>query len=260
MKVIIIGTGNVATVLGKRIQQAGHSIAGIFGRNQEHACQLAALLDTEAFDLDRLHPSAAIDIYIMAVSDSALYELPKAFRLKDRLVVHTAGSVPMDVLKGCSSSYGVLYPLQSLRRELDALTSIPLLIDANSHDSKQTLLRFARTLSEQVSEADDLQRMKLHVAAVITSNFTNHLYALAEDYCKKEGLDFGLLHPLIIETAQRTRLFSPAQMQTGPAIRKDNITIDHHLSLLQEHPALQQLYRQLTESIKQLSQPASERK
>lgn len=235
MNVGIIGTGNVATVLGKKIQQAGHTVNLVNARG----------------GLDTIDKTA--DMYIVAVSDSALYELP--LRLGDKLVVHTAGSVSKDVLQPVSSSYGVLYPLQSLRKELEPVTAIPLLIDANNDAGFQALKTFAATISEQVDRADDAQRMKLHVAAVVASNFTNHLYALAENYCKKEDLDFSLLYPLILETARRIQLFSPAQMQTGPAVRNDEATITRHLSLLQAYPALQQLYRDLTDSIK-----SSERK
>lgn len=250
MKVVIIGTGNVATVLGKRIRLAGHIITQVYGRNNDHATTLAKELGAAACSSwEDLTPSA--DIYIVALSDAALNELPGEFNMGDKLVVHTAGSVSKDVLKNNSSCYGILYPLQSLRKELDTLTAIPLLIDASNDHSKQLLLSFAKTISDQVSEADDQQRMKLHVAAVVASNFTNHLYTLAETYCKKENLDFSLLYPLILETAQRIQLFSPARMQTGPAARNDEATIAGHLSLLQSYPALQQLYRQLTESIQE---------
>ncbi len=35
MKVVIIGAGNVATVLGKKILEAGHEILQVVGRNLE---------------------------------------------------------------------------------------------------------------------------------------------------------------------------------------------------------------------------------
>ncbi|MEJ0101166.1 MAG: DUF2520 domain-containing protein [Bacteroidota bacterium] len=44
------------------------------------------------------------------------------------------------------------------------------------------------------------ERVKLHVAAIFVSNFTNYLYILAEEYCRREGIDFKLLQPLIEET------------------------------------------------------------
>jgi hypothetical protein len=77
-----------------------------------------------------------------------------------------------------------------------------------------------------VARSTDDHRNRIHVAAVIVGNFTNYLYALAEDYCKKENLDFHSLYPLIIETAQRMKNSSPSDVQTCPAMRHDNETID----------------------------------
>jgi F420-dependent methylenetetrahydromethanopterin dehydrogenase len=87
------------------------------------------------------------------------------------------------------------------------------------------------------------------VAAVVVSNFTNHLYVLAEDFCKKEEVDFALLAPLIKETAERIVHFSPAAVQTGPAARNDIFTIDKHLLILSDHPQLKNMYIKLTDSI-----------
>ena len=41
MKVVIVGSGNVATVLGKVIHNAGHEIVQILSRNENHAKALA---------------------------------------------------------------------------------------------------------------------------------------------------------------------------------------------------------------------------
>jgi predicted short-subunit dehydrogenase-like oxidoreductase (DUF2520 family) len=159
--------------------------------------------------------------------------------------------VPADVLRNCSSNYGVLYPLQSLREELDPVTEVPLLTYGNNDHSKKMILDFAGSVSSYVQEADDDKRMKLHLAAVISSNFTNHLYTLAENYCKQEGLDFRLLYPLIDETARRIHDFSPTAVQTGPAARNDEVTINKHLQLLGSHQALRDLYILLTKSIRE---------
>ena len=83
----------------------------------------------------------------------------------------------------------------------------------------------------------------------LVSNFTNHLYAVTDEFCQKENLDFNLLFPLIKETAERIKDFSPKDVQTGPAIRNDVFTLDKHLRLLSAHPKLKYLYLKLTDSI-----------
>ena len=100
-------------------------------------------------------------------------------------------------------------------------------------------------------QANDDDRLKLHVAAVIVSNFTNHLYVLAAEYCIKEGLDFKQLLPLIEETSLRIKTSSPKEAQTGPALRHDKETIQKHLELLKGYPQLKNIYLLMTESIQQ---------
>ncbi len=104
-------------------------------------------------------------------------------------------------------------------------------------------------MSKTIQKADDEERLKLHVAAVIVSNFSNHLYVLANDYCNAEGLDFNLLASLITETADRINRFLPRDVQTGPALRNDIITLDKHLRVLSPYPKLKYIYLKMTDSI-----------
>ncbi|MCW3092289.1 MAG: hypothetical protein JWP81_3358 [Ferruginibacter sp.] len=249
MRIVIIGAGNVASVFGRLIKRANHEIIQVYSRDIIHAQSLANELNC-AFedDLNRLDMSA--DMYIVAIVDSALPGIYELFHVGDKLIVHTAGSVSKDVLKMVSLNYGVIYPLQSLRKDNpDLQLTIPLLIDGNSEAAFSTIKQFALTISPIVSRIDDEQRLKLHVAAVIVNNFTNYLYTLAANYCKKENIDFKMLQPLIEETALRIRDHAPGNMQTGPAARKDIATLNNHLLLLSKHPELKKMYLRMTDSI-----------
>lgn len=248
MRVVIIGSGNVATVMGRLLKKSGHEIIRVVSRNPDHARILASELQCPFSDNNSTVDNTA-DIYLVAVNDSALYELNKSFTVGTKLILHTAGSVPKDVLKDISVNYGVIYPLQSLRKEMEYTEDIPFLIDGNSEETLTVTEDFARTLSGKVAKASDEERLKLHVAAVVVSNFTNHLYALAEEFCKKEHVDFNLLAPLIKETAVRVETHSPATVQTGPAMRNDVFTLDKHLRLLSNYPRLKYIYLKLTDSI-----------
>ncbi|MDP4130223.1 MAG: DUF2520 domain-containing protein, partial [Bacteroidota bacterium] len=169
----------------------------------------------------------------------------------DSFVTHTAGAVPLHILGNISNRYGVLYPLQSFRKELETVPAFPLLIDANKPLNLQELNTFATSLSNTVITADDETRLKYHAGAVIVNNFTNHLFTLAEDWCKKEGIAFSLLQPLIQETFNRIARYSPAGLQTGPAVRNDTQTIDKHRQILNQYPGLLQLYDAFTTNIQQ---------
>lgn len=246
--IVIIGTGNTATVLGRKLQRAGHSIVQVAGRTPAQVASLAAELGASPCHHPRdVRPDASF--YLLAVSDNALPGIQAQWSLPNRLTAHTAGAVSIDVLKGMADAYGVFYPLQSLRKEVPQIPDIPLLTDGNSDASKEKLRAIAQSISPWVDTANDAQRMQLHLAAVLVNNFTNHLYALAENFCNHHGLSFHYLLPLIKETAGRLEAYSPQQVQTGPAIRNDSGTIRRHLALLENDAPLKEVYEVMTKSI-----------
>lgn len=243
-----MGSGNVATVIGGKLQEAGHQIVQVFSRQPEHAMRLAKELQCgHVSRWNDIYRNA--DLYIAALSDDALRTLDAEITLPDRLVVHTSGAVPKEVLLKVSANSGVLYPLQSLRKELRPYPGIPILVDANQPADLERVFSVARSISGQVEAADNDTRLKLHVAAVLVNNFTNHLYVLAEEYCRKEGADFNMLLPLIRETADRLSRIPPGDAQTGPAIRGDEATIKRHLELIGNYKDIKEVYTLITRQI-----------
>jgi predicted short-subunit dehydrogenase-like oxidoreductase (DUF2520 family) len=248
----MLGAGHVATVLAKQTTLAGHTIIQVYSRQWEKAHQLAS--QTGAYAIDRFEQIAEnADLYIVALADAGVEQLAQSWKTNHGLVVHTAGALPMEALAGVSPHYGVLYPLQSLRASLPIPSHIPWLIDANTLENKETLWAFAKSLGGTVAIVGNEARLRLHVAAVIVNNFGNHLLHLAEIFCQQEGIDFGLLYPIIAETTHRLQFAPPSAVQTGPAIRRDNQTIQTHLALLKNHDALLHLYQTFTSSIQQLN-------
>jgi len=252
MQVVLIGSGNTGTVLGRKIKEEGHEILQVWSRELSHAKPLAEELNANPeVSLKNLRSA---DIYIIAVPDDAIPNVAAQLDLHNRLVVHTAGSVSKDVLQKASRNYGVLYPLQSLRKEIPVIPEIPFLVDGNTNDDLTLIYDFAETISKRVTVANDEQRKKLHLSAVIVSNFSNHLFAIAEEYCKKTKSDFSLLYPLINEIAHRIEFESPSKLQTGPAIRNDVETLRNHEELLKDYPEIKDLYSTFTKSIQRLYQ------
>lgn len=248
MRIAFIGAGNVATVLARLLQQAGNTITGIYSASQTSAQKLGDELGVaQAGTLDNIDTSA--EVYIIAVADNAIASICKTLKLPGKIVLHTSGSTPQQVLATVSADYGVMYPLQSIRKEAAHQPEIPFLINASNAEVLQKIKLLAAGISTMVEEADDSKRLALHLAAVMVSNFTNFLYTLASDYCAAQQVEFKTLVPLIKEVAGRTALYNPAVMQTGPASRGDSMTIEKHLQLLQGYPLQQAVYTSLTNSI-----------
>jgi predicted short-subunit dehydrogenase-like oxidoreductase (DUF2520 family) len=250
MKVVIIGSGNVATVMGSRIAAAGHTILQVVGRREEPAALLAA--EWGCGSTTRWEAvNREADIYIVSISDKALPGLGDLLQLPGRLVVHTAGAVAGNVLQNVSARCGVLYPLQSLRSGIRPFPEFPLLIMANQLQDLPVIEAFARTIASQVREMDDVTRLKLHVAAILVNNFPNFLYTQASVFCAAEKLDFSLLLPLVRETTDRMTAYPPQDVQTGPAVRGDGSTIQQHLKILNNYQDITELYRLFTIQIEQ---------
>jgi len=223
----------------------------VVSRNAAAASELAYEWDTESANYMSLINKQA-DVYVIAVSDNALAEVVADLKLPGKVAAHTAGSVSKEVLKTVTDHYGVFYPLQSMRKDISYLPDIPIYFEASDEKAAGILRNLAGSISSKPPGiADGEDRLKLHVAAVIVNNFTNHLYALAEQFCLKEKIDFRQLMPLIEETVHRLKTSSPADTQTGPAVRNDADTLQKHLDILKDHPHLKKVYSFLTESIKQ---------
>ncbi|MBR4192077.1 MAG: NAD(P)-binding domain-containing protein, partial [Prevotella sp.] len=70
MRIVIIGSGNLATQLSLALHDAGKDIVQVFSRTADHAKCLADKLGcTYTSDINAISPDA--DIYIISVKDDA---------------------------------------------------------------------------------------------------------------------------------------------------------------------------------------------
>ena len=250
-KIVFIGAGNLATCLSLALKEKGYCICQVFSRTENSARTLAEKLGCVwTTRIQEIQQDA--DLYLFSVKDSALQQLIETIPPNNGIWAHTAGSMPIDIFPATNNRCGVFYPLQTFSKERSVdFTEIPIFLEAREANVYAFLNKIARALSHNVIEATSLQRQYLHIAAVFACNFTNHLYAIAENILSIHGLDFKALIPLILETAQKTRAYHPIDAQTGPAVRYDENVINKHLSLLSDAPVLQTLYKELSQHIHQ---------
>jgi predicted short-subunit dehydrogenase-like oxidoreductase (DUF2520 family) len=248
LRVILIGSGNVATNLAYALLSADAEIIQVYSRKEANAKILAKKVKAKVItDLSKIDKRPAL--IIIAVKDDAIEAVTKKIKVADGIVVHTSGSVPMDVLKKFDQ-YGVLYPLQTFSKTRIAdFSNVPMCIEGSDISTLQSLTTVAETLSDCVYNLDSKQRQAAHLAAVFANNFTNHLYAVSEDLLNEHKLPFDLIRPLIDETAVKVMDISPASAQTGPAVRNDQTVMKNHLALLKKHPELKKLYSEFSTGI-----------
>ena len=261
LKIVLLGAGNVGFHLGKILSenaaQKGEvtiEVIQVFSRKITKAKRLGKIIKSD-FTQKINKTSTQGDLYILAIPDRAIEKVAAELSTvipSSKLVVHTSGATPSTVLKPYFKNYGIFYPLQtfSVARSVD-FENIPICVDSNLKKHRLFLEKLAFRISKNVHQINDKERAILHVAAVFVNNFSNNLFVLGEKITTKESLPFDILKPLIQETIEKIIHHSPTDMQTGPAKRGDDTTLNQHLFYLEKNfPDLVEVYQTMTNSIK----------
>ena len=226
-RTVLIGAGNVASFLKENII-GPFEVLAVGGRSRSHPIPKDA------------------DIYIISVSDKAISAVAEELKDVNGLVVHTAGSVPMDVLP--QTRRGVFYPLQTITKGRKLMPShVPFYIEANRECDLDLLRTLAETMGSSAMPMDSHHRRYLHLAAVFCCNFVNRLYGITAELLAEQDIPFNVMLPLIHETADKMDELMPRDAQTGPAVRWDEEVMSQQMSLLDDER--RQLYQLLSKSI-----------
>ncbi len=247
--VVIVGAGNVATHIARHLHNEGFRIEQVFSRTEAKAKTLANTVCARPISDLRLIDKSA-DFYIISVKDDAIAEVLPSLACVRGLVLHTSGSVGIDVFNNKQiSRYGVLYPLQtfSIKRKI-SFSEIPLFVEGNNDTVLEEVMCFAQYFSDHITYTTSEQRRQIHLAAVFANNFSNHMFVLAGEVLKKAGVPFDVLFPIINETAQKVTKMPPIDAQTGPAVRYDKTVMNKHLSLL-DNLKNKEIYVKISENI-----------
>ncbi len=252
MRITLIGAGRVATQLAKALHTQ-HQIVQVYSRNLQHAQRVADKVHTQAINqVEQLNSQT--DLVIIAVSDQAIEPIIQSIKvyLPQCLIVHTSGSTALSIIEHHHKRAGVFYPLQtfSFEREVN-WSETPLFVEASQQQDVELLTTLANSLSNNVYQYSSKQRQTLHLAAVFACNFSNYCYDMAQQIVDAEQVDFSLLYPLILETAEKATHNNPQQMQTGPAMRGDQNILNLHTQLLAafNRADLAQVYALMSEGI-----------
>lgn len=251
LSIVLIGAGNVATHLGIAFHESGCKIKMVYSKTKESAKQLAENIGCP-YTTDIASIDNDADIYIVSLKDSVLeYILPQLVKCNNQaLFVHTAGSVSIDIWKGLTQRYGVLYPMQTFSKQRKVnFNNVHFFIEANTNEDTELLIKTASLISQHVFKASSEQRKYLHISAVFACNFTNHMYSICESLLSSHGLPFSSMLPLIEETSEKVHYLSPVLAQTGPAQRNDTNIMESHINMLKEKPEIAELYKLISKSI-----------
>ncbi len=255
LKICFIGCGRLATQLSSAMHSAGFHIVQVYSQTEASASRMAETLHC-AYTTQAEAITTEADLYICALKDSVISKVldQTGKRLSGKILAHTAGSIPMNVLRKYSDEIGVFYPLQTFSKDKKVdFSKVPFLIEGSTSNVEFTLKEVASQLSTHIYNVSSEDREKVHLAAVFVSNFANHAYALGAKLVENFGLPFSVLLPLIDETAEKVHHLSPIEAQSGPAVRGDENVMEKHRAMLEENSMERKVYDIMSESIQELA-------
>ncbi len=231
--IVLIGTGNLASSLLPSFVKSDINVLQLIGRNSKTTKELANLNDVPFnTEIELINKNA--DAYILCVQDNQIEKL--AQQLGDILtdnqwIVHCSGVMHSTIIKHRLA--GSFYPFNTFIKGIQTdISQTPILIDSSTKAFRKVLIELGSSISKKTIYIPDEKRAQLHLAAVLSHNFSNYLISRAENLLEKNEMDRALLQPLLEQMIRALQVQSAARNQTGPAIRGDVITIEKHLSML----------------------------
>lgn len=263
--IAVIGLGRVGPVLSRALHAAGYAIVAVSSRDSRKAAMIAAAVGAAA--MSPRDAVRAADLVLLTISDDALglvaRELAAAGAWQPgRYVVHASGASPASVLSPAAAAgaqVGAFHPLAAIATP-DMSLPPGLAFGIEAELPLWDMLRdMALALDGQPLRLAPDDKTLYHAAAVIASNYTVTLAALATQLLERLGAtpehSLHALLPLMRTTLDNLERQGLPDALTGPLIRGDVGTVQRHLRALdQAAPNVAALYRCLAHGTLPLAQ------
>ncbi len=244
-----IGAGKVAAAFCSELYNSGYKIVSIVSKTGDSCRQLAGSCKASWSVATEFKEDTGL--ILIAVPDDRIETVAAGIKCSENTVIaHTAGSVGLDVFHHRHRHVGVIYPLQtfSAGRNIE-FSKIPFFIEGSDSAATSLLCGLVESFGAKAHFTDAKNRRLLHLSAVFVNNFVNHMLVSGKTIASMAGFEFEVLIPLLNETVMKAVINGPENSQTGPAVRSDHETIRSHIKLLSFSPDLQNIYREVTDSI-----------
>jgi predicted short-subunit dehydrogenase-like oxidoreductase (DUF2520 family) len=230
LKYGVVGSGNLATHLAKRMTECGYSIDFIHSRDRKSGRKISK--ECHSRFVTEI-PVADVNSFLLFIctSDASIQGLFKEYEIKGYFLIHCSGMLPL--LKSRKTLTGVFYPVQTFAKKQEAeWKGITICVESKNVKLEKLLLQLGKKLSGKTMLLSSEKRAYLHLAAVFANNFVNANYTMAMEVLKSQNIPYSLLEGLILQTARNATNMKPSEVQTGPAKRHDILTIKAHQQLL----------------------------
>ncbi len=247
----IVGTGNVAFHFAKAIQESRYHLNSVHGRTPQQAEAFVKDTNIQAPYSGGNKHSFEGNLVLICVPDEVIPAVLEQHRFSPgSIVIHCSGATDLGPFREANiSKYGVVYPYQTLTAGMGlSMKEVPLYIEGGTSEDLAAIQNMASSLSDLVRSVDSAQRLRLHLAGVFATNFSNAMFHIAEELLHEVGEDFQAVHHLITAATQKALIIGPHKAQTGPAVRGDTITIEKHLNSMSDE-ALKEIYQVISKRI-----------
>lgn len=248
----IIGTGRMAFALMNALSHFGYQVSSVVGRNTDKLSQFKNQFNVNAVKLDSNFSSKA-DVVFLAVSDDAISDVAGILGTGDgNILVHTSGAQDVDILQVAEKKgwkVASFHPLQTIPEdaEPEIFRDVYISLCGNT-ETCLVLSKIAKSIGAHPYDVSSAEKQKLHVAAVLTSNYMAALVKAAETFLDNPTIKTEqLLGPLMEKSLREILQKGPDKALTGPISRGDIKTIDKHLQIIKKtnQQDLYELYKTL---------------
>lgn len=256
MRIGFVGAGAVAHALAVAFDQAGEQIVAIASRDVTSAERLASRVAHGIPVSTAQDVIAHADVVFLTVPDEAIQSVCASVTwTPEHTVLHCSGALSLDVLtaaRQAGARVGSFHPLQSFSGdENDATRFVGVTIGIEADDQiTETLHHLATAIGSRPLMLHPQQKALYHAAAVMISNYTVTLAALAAELWGALGIEqdaaMPLMMPLLQGTVTNIADRGVPGALTGPIARGDCETVRRHLTALsQQYPEMVPVYTAL---------------
>lgn len=240
LRIGIIGAGRLGTALAVHLSRRDRRIAGIFDIETSKAKSLARIIPTGTAD-SLVEISRRADILFLTVPDSEIARVSETLgeleNYRARFIFHFSGILPARILHlaGMDKAVYSLHPFGGIPPNAISKNPFENLYFSGEGDTpaKPIALEIAKTLDSKFVEIPSSKKVAYHLSASLVANHMFALLSAGERLLKQTGLPKPDIEAMITELA-RTALENYQKQGlrgglTGPAVRKDELTIAEHL-------------------------------
>ncbi len=237
----IIGTGALGSALLKFFRSSDYSIksfwnsseGSVFDKRKGEFVQSAGINSAVKEDFGKWIFVTTPDDVIPSINENLLTLSPNWSGFN---CVHCSGGLTSSLLKplqNAGANIASMHPIQTFGHGDDEsrFKNIYISIEGDKRITEQ-LLNIVEEMGAKSLIISADEKRKIHIAAVMVSNYIVSLLGATESYLKDEGVEDGLevLKPLISQTIKNVQSKGVLSSLSGPIARGDEKTVKNHLS------------------------------